>query len=613
MRSSLFAAALFVAASPGILLAEESLPDPEQVILTASRISEPENVAIASVTVITRADIDRLQPHSVADLLSGLVGISISSNGDLGKSTSVNIRGTNSDHVLVMIDGVKIGSATLGSPAWEQLPVEQIDRIELVRGPLSSLYGSEAIGGVVQIFTRHGVPGQPDTPSLVLSGGSHSTYQAEVGDSGSIRNGWYNASASGLYTNGIPVCAADAPDTAPCFTSTPRQGYWSGSGALSGGYRWDNATANATFLRVEGDTRFDGNIYSGDESRVAQQALGGSLSVTPVSFLDMMFSAGQSEDRSQQYLQGATDGFINTRRDTASWLNEFSAPENQKFVLGADFQQDTVASDAGYVDQSRHDSGVFGLYRWLPEHEELQLSLRHDQDSQFGGHYTGSAQWAYRCTDSFRFTISYGTAFKAPTFNDLYYPFYGDPNLRPETSRSVEVGFDGHSSVLQWALNAYETHINDLIEYNPETFGASNIDEARIRGVEGQLAAGLMGWRILLQATVMDPRDIGVDYGELLPRIPQYTGRLDVDRDIGNFRIGSTLFESGPRYDDPANTERLGGYGTLDLRAGWRFLPRWQAQILVKNALNKDYETALYYNQPKFEAFLTLRYVPTRS
>src|SRR5258708_29054923 len=141
--------------------------------------------AVASVTLITRADIDRLQPHSVDEMLTGLVGMSISSNGDLGKTTSVFVRGTNADHVLVLIDGIKIGAAPTGSAAWEQLPVEQIDHIEIVRGPTSSVYGSEALGGVVQIFTRHGAPGALDLPSLELSGGSHGTYQGEVGYSAS--------------------------------------------------------------------------------------------------------------------------------------------------------------------------------------------------------------------------------------------------------------------------------------------------------------------------------------------------------------------------------------------------------------------------------------------
>lgn len=608
-----FVAALFSAGLPSICLSQEDVSDLNQVIVTASRTSESQEIAIASVTVITRADIDRLQPHSVDELLTGLVGISVANNGGLGKTTSVYVRGTNADHVLVLIDGIKIGAATTGTAAWEQLPVEQIDHIEIVRGPTSSLYGSEALGGVVQIFTRHGAPDAPDLPSFEMGGGSHGTYQGEVGYSGGAGNGWYNASGSGLYTDGVPICSANAPVTAPCYTTTPQQGYWSGSSALSGGYRWANATATLDFLRTDGDTRYDGNIFSGDEARLVQQALGGTLTLAPLAPLRITLTAGQSRDQSRQYFSGMPDGFFDTRRDMASWLNQFSLTSGQKILVGADFERDLIASDTAYAVQSRNDTGVFGLYQWLSPHEELQLSERYDHNQQFGDHYTGSAQWAYRWSDALRLTASYGTAFKAPSFDDLYFPFFGDPTLRPETSRSIEVGLNGRWRAFSWAANAYQTRINDLIEFSPVTFGASNIDRARIQGLEAQLAGQVARWRAQLQATWLDPRDTGVNDGELLPRRARYTARLDLDRDTGDFSVGATLFESGPRYEDPANTQRLGGYGALDVRTGWRFRPRWELQALLKNVLNKDYETALYYNQPGRSAYLTLRYLPLQS
>jgi len=612
VRLILFAA-LLPAGYPLIAAAQEPFSDLSQVIVTASRTPEPLEAAIASVTVITRTDIDRFQPHSVDELLTGLAGISISNNGDLGKATIVFVRGTNADHVLVLIDGVKIGAATLGGATWEQLPVQQIDRIEIVRGPSSSLYGSEAIGGVVQIFTRHGAPDAPNVPSFALSSGSYGTYQGEIGDSGSVGDGWYNISASGLRTNGIPICVADAPMTADCYTTTPQQGFWGAAAALSGGYRWDKVTTTANLLRVEGDTKYDGNVFAGDESRIVEQMLGGTVTVRPFAPFSVTLAAGQSLDRSQQYFAGTPDGFFNTRRDTFSWLNQLSAAPAQKFLLGADFERDVIASDTNYAVQSRADTGVFGLYQWLTDRQELQLSGRHDHNQQFGNHNTGSAQWAYRFGDTLRLTALYGSAFKAPTFNDLYFPFYGDATLRPETAHSTEVGLSGRAAVLTWAVNAYETTINDLIEYNPVTAAASNIDRARIRGVEIQLGGRVHEWRTQLQLTLLDPRDTGVNYGQLLPRRAQYTVRLDVDRDVRDFSVGATVFQSAPRFEDPANTQRLGGYGTLDLRAAWRFQSHWELHALIKNALNKDYETALYYNQPGRSAYLTLRYVPLQS
>lgn len=612
MKASLLAP-LLSCGWPLIAIAQGDASDLNQVIVTASRAAQPLDTAIASVTLVTRADIDRLQPHSVAELLTGLVGISVSANGDLGKATSVFVRGANADHVLVLIDGIKIGSATTGSAAWEQLPVEQIDHIEIVRGPSSSLYGSEALGGVVQIFTRRGAPGAAGLPSFALSGGSHGTYQGEAGYSGSAREGWYNASVTGLYTDGIPICAVGAPVTADCHTSTPQQGYWSGAAAASGGYRWESATAMLDLLRVDGDTRYDGTTFSADESRVVQQAFGGTVTVTPRPSLAMTLAAGESLDRSRESFGGVPVGFFNTRRETASWLNHLSPTPAETYLLGADFERDLIASDTVYAVRSRTDTGVVGLYRRISGHEELQLSARHDHNQQFGNHFTGSAQLAYRFDEALRITAAYGSAFKAPTFNELYFPFFGDPTLRPETSHSTEVGLNGRWRLLDWAVNAYETRIADLIEYNPLTSGASNIGRARIRGLETQLHAHMERWRVQLQLTVLDPRDTGMNYGDLLPQRPQCTARLDLDRDIGALSLGATLFGSGPRFDDPANTERLGGYGTLDLRASWRLPSRWEIQALLQNALNRSYETALYYNQPGRSAYLTLRYQPLES
>lgn len=609
MRFPIAAAAL-LASMPARALAQDNPSSLDQVVITPSLMPQPVVDAISSVTVITRADIERLQPHSVADLLQGMAGVSVANNGGLGEATAVSIRGTNADHVLVLIDGIRIGSATTGAAAWEQLPVAQIERIVIVRGPASSLYGSGAIGGVIEIVTRQGASGKPAVPSFSVSGGSHGTYRVELGESGSARDGWYNASVSGLYTHGFPICAAGAPPAASCYTTSPQQGFWSGSAAVSGGYRWSKAVTTVNFLRTDGDNRYDGNVYAGDESRVAQQVLGGTLTTTALSAVTVMLSAGQSKDSSQEYFDGAADGNFDTVRDTASWVNRLSLTRRQNLLLGADYEHDAVSSDTAYPVTSRRDTGEFGLYQWLGRAAQLQLSLRDDQNQQFGSHGTWSAQWAYRFSALLRASASYGTAFKAPTFNDLYFPYYGDPALRPETSRSAEVGLDGHSARFLWALSAYETRIANLIEYDPVTFGAANIDAARIRGVETRLGGQLGGWRVQLQLTALDPRDAGVEQGALLPHIARFTGRLDLDRTFGRFGVGATLIEASPRYEDPANTERMGGYATLDLRASWRFRPHWEAQVLLANASGRSYETALYYNQPGRGAYLTLRYLP---
>lgn len=611
-------AALLCAAVPLFARAQDDVPaavSPDPVIVTASRVAEPLTAVVASVTVITRADIERLQPHSVPELLEGLAGVFVASSGDLGKSSLLFVRGTNADHVLVLIDGVRIGSATTGQAALEQLPIEQIERVEIVRGPRSSLYGSDAIGGIIQIFTRRSAPGAAGQLSFALTGGSHDTWQARGGYSGSKGPLWYNASASGLYTSGIPVCVSDAPSTANCYTTTPRQGYRSGSASASGGYQISEATrVSVDWLRATGDTGYDGDIFSGNESHLVQQATGIELQTTPLSRWGLSLTAGQSLDESAQLFDAAPDGFFDTRRETLSWLNDLHVATAQDLLLGVDYDRDSIGSDTDYAIRSRADTGAFGSYRLTPGRLDLEVSARRDHNQQLGDHTTGAAAAAWRLTDDLRLTASWGAAFKAPTFNDLYFPFYGNPALRPETGRSAEVGVEGGLEArTRWAVNAYETAIDGLIEYNPVTFGADNIDRVRIRGVELRLTTEIVGAQAELNATWLNPRDRGTNQGMVLPRRAEESVRLDLDRDFAAFTLGTSLGVVGRRFEDPANTERLGGYTTLDLRAGWHFDPSWMVQARISNALNREYETVLYYNQPRFGAYLTLRYTPRNS
>lgn len=193
---------IFLLAIAGNVLAEsETLP---LVVVTATRTEQSEDESLASVSVITREDIDKKQPLSVQDALVGIPGINISNQGGLGKNSSVFMRGTNSDQVLVLVDGVRMGSATTGTTAFQDIPIDQIEHIEIVRGPRSSLYGSEAIGGVIQIFTRKGGGGLK--PFLSLGGGTNSTYKASGGVSGGDEQAWFNFSLAELYTGGINAC-----------------------------------------------------------------------------------------------------------------------------------------------------------------------------------------------------------------------------------------------------------------------------------------------------------------------------------------------------------------------------------------------------------------------
>jgi vitamin B12 transporter len=613
MKKTLLAAALLSVTMAAQAADQNDANTLSPVIVTATRTAITADNALSSVTVITRADIERLQPLSVPDLLTGLPGVSFANSGGYGQQTSLFLRGTNSSHTLVLIDGVRIGSVGNGLPAFEQLPVEQIERIEIVRGPRSSLYGADAIGGVIQIFTRRGSRDGGLLPSFSLTAGSNHLLRGQAGVSGGNEHAWYNLALGAQYTRGINSCRVGAGEVfAGCFTDEPdRDAYRNQNLSANGGYRWDNgAQLSGTWLRSLGEIHFDGSFQN--RSRTVQQAAGSAFSINPLQAWKTTLSVGQNLDRYDNYENQAFVGYIYSRRNQASWQNDISVADNQLLTLGLDWQGEHIDSDTGFLASRRNNTGGYAQYQGTFGRNEVQLSARRDHNGQFGNHNTGAAAWGYHFDGGLKLSASYGSAFHAPTFNDLYYPFgSGNPALKPEKSRSAELGLGQQLTAWNWALNAYQTRIDRLITLDGN-FVPQNISKARIRGVEGQLGVNLDGWQLQGYLTWLQPRneDGGPNDGNVLPRRPGRTARVDLDRRFGAFGVGATLNAAGRSYDDAANRHPLGGYATTDLRASWHFSADWQVEARLSNVFDRDYETVWYFNQPGRSAFLTLRYSP---
>jgi len=629
MKKTLLAAALLSCTLAAHAAEAEQTRDLSTVIVTATRTAITTDEALSSVTVITRADIERLQPASVRDLLVGLPGVAFTQAGGLGEQSSLFLRGTNSTHTLLLIDGVRIGTVSAGLPAFEQIPVDQIERIELVRGPRSSLYGSDAIGGVIQIFTRHGARDGNIDPSFSLSTGSRSYMDGHAGLALGDSHAWLNVGLGGQYTSGINACRVGAAEAgAGCFVDEPdNDAFRNWNGMANGGYRWDNGTElSANWLRSKSFVEYDGSPYGGNQAVNQQEVAGARLAFTPLDLWKVTLNAGQSRDDSATYYQGVYNdiyfgtqtyyprmavGHVYSRRNQASWQNDITLATDQLLTAGVDYQQEHIDSDTGYLKSKRGDTGVYAQYMGTFGRNEVQLSARHDHNDQFGNHNTGSAAWGYAFDHGLRLSASYGTAFHAPTFNDVYYPYgYGNPNLKPEKSRSAELGLSQKQDVWNWAVNVYQTQIDQLIALD-NNFVPQNISKARIRGLEGQFGVNLGGWQVQSYFTLMQPKNRSEAYNDkLLPRRPEQTARVDVDRRFDAFGIGATFFASGKAYDDYANQHRLGGYTTTDLRASYDFMPGWRVEAKLANVFDRNYETAYYFNQPGRTWFLTLRYSP---
>ena len=617
-RARLSAALPLVFCAPAAWCQQDQL---QQVIVTAARAPEPEDQSLFSVTVLTRADIEARQVSSVQDLLADLAGINIDNSGGLGQQSSVFIRGADSDHTLLLIDGVRVGSATLGIAPFEIIPLEQIDHIEVVRGPRSTLYGSDAVGGVIQIFTR-----QADEPGATLGGsamtGSYDTHEFTGYLAGRGSQAWGSISGNVLTTQGIAACLPSA--FAGCFDPAAPQvpdGHQNRSGSLSAGARLsDLTTVSADVLYTHGWTAFDGDGFDDRldfQEKVftahLDQALGGSW--------HLRLMAGRDEDDERDFLDPTPVGTFDTVRDSFSVQADGKLSAALRLISGVDYEDVHIDSNTPFDVTSRTTRAAFAeLHADLGDWSAL-AGARFEDNEQFGDHWTENLGLARKLGEGVRFTLTWGTAFRAPTFDELYFPGFGNPDLKPETSQSWETGLDGGQGALRWSLHAYQTTIDDEISIDPLTFLPVNINRSRIRGVELQGDWHGADWVVGGQLTGLEPLNVspGPEYDDLLPRRAQQNASITLRRLVhtgssasadGSFAVVARW--EGRRYDDLADTLPLGGYLTVDLLTQWRLDRDWTLEAKAANLFDRSYQTAAYYAQPGRSYGVTIRYRSSR-
>lgn len=578
---------------------------PLTITITGTRTEQPLAHATAATTVVTAADIERTQAQSVSELLNGLTGVDVASSGGAGKVTSLYLRGSNSGHTLLLIDGVRVGSATLGAPAWQNLPLGVIDRIEIVRGPQSGLYGSDAIGGVVQIFTKKG-EGEPRAwGSAAL--GSPQGVDALLGYGGRVDDTRFSLALGHYDTEGFN---ATTPEN---FGYNPdRDGYHNTFGHLSVTREFaPGQSFGVTLLRAQGNNAYDGFP---PEAKVDGDFVQQVVSIQADNRLNdvwrMKTLVGQSQDRAEEFVDDFSIAEFNTRRDQFTWQHDLSLGRDHTLSLGYDYQKERVSGTSvqDYSQRTRDDNALFVSDTLRLGDVDLQASLRSDDYDDLGRHNTGRFGAGWQFTPSSRLTASYGTGYKAPSFNDLYYPdtpfAVGNPDLRPESSRSWDLGFEQTFVGVQWRAALFHSRVEDLINWAPDAnfkFRPDNVDRARLRGVELGASAHLDGWQLALNLDLLDAEDART--GRALPNRPDRTLRLDVDRDFGAWSGGATVFAASYPSELPQT-----GYALLNLRAGYRLDRDWTLKAKVNNVFDRDYQTVEGYAMPGREAWLAIEY-----
>lgn len=589
------------------VVASATLP---AVVVTANRTPVRADQTVADVTVLRAEDLAAFEGRTLTEVLAQQAGIQFTASGGLGKTSSIFIRGLEARHVLLLVDGVRFGSATTGMPELDNLPLGDIDRIEIVRGPLASLYGSDAVSGVVQVFTRRAEPGQGLRGHGKLTLGSRRHSQAAAGLSAD--DGLWSGAVQVLHTETRGFSATNA--RVPFGSHDPDlDGFRQDAGSASVGLRLPGGwKAGARLLQAEAVSDYDdgpGFARAGLRTQVAAVDVGGPVAEGWTTQLRVARSASDYETLASG--SPWTDlGTIATVQRQITWEHTVALPVGSLIVLAEHLTQ-KVSKPAGNYDVTERTitSAALGYHAVIDRHT-VQASVRHDRNSQYGNPTTGTLGYGLALAEGLRATAQVGTSFVAPSFNQLYWPAYGNPRLEPEKGRHAEAGLRYTVGEHQLGLTLFANRVRGYI-----TQGANptNLPYAQSRGLtlshEGQLGPV----RLTSALDRVDPKNDtegSTSRGNLLPRRARHALKVGADLEQGAWTFGAALQAYSHRYNDAANTERLAGYATVDLHAQWQFERDWALGARLNNAGDRRYETALGYNQPGRELYVTLRYSP---
>ncbi|MDI1363127.1 TonB-dependent receptor [Methylotenera sp.] len=628
MKKSTIASLVALAFSPSAFAAETAIQT-DDVVVTASRVAQPRESVIADVTVIDREKIEQSGQSTIVDLLQQQSGIEVSSNGGLGKSASIRIRGANDNHTIILVDGLRVNSATLGTTSIQHIPLNQVEKIEILRGPSSSLYGSEGIGGTIQIFTRQS-SGEPRF-NISVGTGSYNTQDLSAGVSGRVSDTSFSLQAGYIRSDGFS--ATNKKDKNNYFSDD--DGYKNKNiSAKIAQHFGEKHEVGITLFHTDADDQYDSSFYdSGTNTLKFQdfnyrenQKLTAASIYSKNQFTSNWLSTlkvGVGIDSLKFYDPNATntasvESSIKTKQNEYMWQNDITLPVG-KLSLSAEKLEQEVSGTTDYSKKKRDINSL--LAGWVANFDkhDVQANLRTDNNSQFGHHNTWYAGYGYQLADNWKATIGHGTAFNAPTFNQLYYPLdssgsVGNPNLKAEESRNTEASIRFNNSDRDVKLTAYHNKVTNLIDwqFNNTTFLFSpvNIANATLKGLSLSDSEHLGNLTISANLDVQSARDEATD--EFLSRRAQRHGQVGAYYKINKLSIGANVFAESQRDDSGFNNNKTAGYGILNLTAAYVLNSNWSVKANVNNILNKDYELAYGYNTAGTNAFVGVTYAPSK-
>ncbi len=590
---------------PSVATADSQL---HAVVVTATRTEQRVQDTLADVSVIDRDQIEAAGQSTLTDLLARQPGIQVTNNGGPGTDIGFFIRGASAKQNVVLVDGMRVGSTSTGSAALQYLPLSQIDRIEILRGPASAIYGSDAMGGVIQIFTRRGEPGLQ--AEAFAGGGNYGTADSRVGISGGDDRWRFSLGAGFFRSHGFDATNARA-------SSYSRN-------ADADGYLNRNASAAVTF-KPAASTEIGGNMLytSGTndhdsgatfrDTRTKFENYSGSLFLKQDwnDRLSTTVRAGHSVDNTNSFASYSPVGNrVRSTQDALGLEAQYRLSFGSLFASVERLEQEVDSQD-NFSARRTIDSVQLGGTFQLDAHS-AQLNVRHDSYSGASGNKTtGNIAYGYRISEHWRAHGSYGTAFRLPSFNELYYPFFGNPDLAPESSRNREAGLSWQGGSSRAGVTAYYNTVDNLIDtaqVAPDLYIAQNVARARLRGLTFDGSTYIDHTELSGNVDLLDAED--AETGLRLQRRATRTANLVVQQHLNQGRVGVEWRLSGPRYSQAGELDRLPGYAVVNLFGVWKVTRELALEGRINNLTDRNYSTVLGYETAGVNAFVGVRYTP---
>lgn len=599
------------------------------VFVTATRTGIPKKNVIADITLISEEEIKLAGYSSLPELLQRQPGIEISNNGGQGKVSTLFMRGASSTHSVILLDGIRIDSATAGLTAIENIPLSQIEKIEIVRGPASSLYGQDAIGGVIQIFTKKGLNGFK--PYISFGYGKYNTSIAQGGIRGGDDTTSYAINLSSQNSTGF---SAFEPNTNPAATANiynlDKDGYRNKSVSASLSHKInEKLDINFQYFLSQGKNKYDNRYANWDPSidwknTQDQESLSGTVNSQLTNYWKSSLRVGLGIDdyvEKQRYISGATrevDNVYKTIQNQITWQNDLILPLGSLVLLYDKLDQKINVTDTSYSKKDRQNDAYMIGYNLNQTNHNFQANFRKDFNSVYRDATTGNIGYSYAIDSNWSIASSFGTAFRSPTFNYLYAGSNANPDLQPEKSKNIEAQLKYQSDAEFFSFVTFKNKITDFIISNGTTgYRPYNINTAEIYGATVSSSHFINHFQVKSSFTVQSPMNESAD--KYLPRRSNFFGTVGLNYFIQNWNLGFEATGSGNRYNDAENLFNIPGYIKTNLFADYQITKNLAMNARVDNVLGKNYTYAyegnpttdgFRYQTPSQSFFISLRYEP---